>query len=162
MDELGDLAVGFVGSHHEFDVFGVQGSHGGGDDALVDDDASGEVLPRLLLIAYFQIIQSPLSVLLLAALSLLQRLLLLAHVLPIEDANGANIVVVKQIQHLEDIVEEVISIDVLVELEGAAVAALVEPGHDVDHCCLALEAADVLLRGDWSQEFQKSLDSHWR
>lgn len=75
----------------------MQCSHSCGDDTLVYDNTAGEVFPSLFLVPYFQIIHSLLPVLLLASFALLKGVLLFAHISAIKDANGADVVVIKEI-----------------------------------------------------------------
>ena len=74
-----------------------------------------------------QIIHAFLPVFLLRLPPLLKRVLLLADISTVEHADGFDLIVVEQADHLKDVVEEVIGIDVLVEFECASVASLVEP-----------------------------------
>ena len=118
---------------------GEEGSHGGGDDAIVDDDAPREVLPSLLLIADLEIVKSPLAAKLLILLPLFEGIFFLADVSSVEHADRLYAIVAQHVQHLKGEVEEVVGVDVLVELKGASVAALVQPRHYVDGCCLVVE-----------------------
>lgn len=136
--------------------------HRGGDDPLIDDNTPTEILLGFFLIADLQIIHTLLPVFLLGLLPLFEGVPLFAHMPAIEDADGLDLIVEEQVDHLEDEVKEVVGIDVLVEFEGAAVASFVEPGHHVDCHGLILEGADVFFYDYWFEELQKALDSHWR
>ena len=54
-------------------------------------------------------------------------------------------------QHLENVVEESIGLYILIVFVGASVASLVEPGHDINDCCLVAESADMLGDSDWAK-----------
>ena len=52
-------------------------------------------------------------------------------------------------KHLEDVVEEGVSLDVLIMFKGASVTPFVEPGHNIDNCSLVAEGTDMFFDSDW-------------
>ena len=95
MDEFGDLAVRLIGCNDVLNSFGEECFYGDSDDSIVDNDASGEILPGFIFIAFFEEFQSFHPILLLHFFPLLNSISLLAHIPPIEDSNRFNLVVIE-------------------------------------------------------------------
>ena len=54
MDEFGDLTVRFIGCNNVLNSFGEECFYGDSDDSIVNNDASGEILPGFIFIAFFE------------------------------------------------------------------------------------------------------------
>lgn len=74
------------------------------DDPIINDDTAREILSSFFLVALIQQLQSPLFIFLLNPFPLLDGLILLADISPIEDTNRLDIVIGQEFKHFQDVV----------------------------------------------------------
>ena len=145
--ELGDLAIRLVGGDDELDIFAKEDIHGGGNDPLIQKNAPGQKFSGFFQLAFLQIFQPLLLVLLFFLFPFLLGLVFHLQTSPIENKDGLDVVVVQDFDHLEQVVQKFHGCDILGELEVAAVAAAINPRHDIDGDSLVLEGGDMLFLG---------------
>ena len=150
MHQFGDLTVRLIRSHHELDSLAIQGLHCDGDDSIIYDDAPTEMFSGLFLHTFLQILKSFQSILFFLLFSFLDGLIFSTHVPAIEDDNWFDAVIGEDLEHFEDIVKEIVSLDILIMFESTSVAALVEPGHDIYCSCLSPKGAYMFIFCDWA------------
>lgn len=86
----------------------------------------------------------------------------MSHIPAIEHANRFDLIVGEQVDHLEDVVEIIVGLNLLIVFERTPIAAFVDPRHDVHRHGHVGKRTDVLLYRDWVDQFQQAVDSHCR
>lgn len=99
---------------------------------------------------FLQIFKSFQSILFFLLFSFLDGLVFSTYVPAIEYDNWLDAVIGEDLEHFEDIVKEIVSLDILIVFESTSVAALVEPGHDIYSSCLSPKGAYMLIFCDWA------------
>ena len=81
----------------------------------------------------------------------------------IEDKGGFDLIIVEYFDHIEDIVEILGGVDILGPIKATAIAAPINPRHNIDSSPHPLETGNMLFFCDGFEKLQKSVNPHaWR